>query len=132
MQSLDRRNKTIRIAFDLIVYFRLEQHHKVWRFCISWIFIQKKDAFGLGMTSMVNTGVSKRSVNFQTCCGSFSALFQILHIAIASISFAKSEISASEIKTIFRKSLHRETAKLHQTLCILPETSTSIIEKLTD
>ena len=42
MKSLDQRNKTIRIAFDLIVYFRLEQHHKFWRFCISWIFTQIK------------------------------------------------------------------------------------------
>ena len=48
------------------------------------------------------------------------------HIAIASISFAKSEILASETKTIFCKNLHRKNAKLHQTLCILPKTSTSI------
>ena len=32
-------------------------------------------------------------------------------------------------KTKFRKSLYRKTAKLHQTLCILPESSTSIIDK---
>ena len=68
------------------------------------------------MISMANTGVSirfvccvsKRSVRFQTCCSSFSAesdITMIVHIAIASISFAKSEISATEIKTIFRKTL---------------------------
>ena len=88
------------------------------------------------MTSMADTGVSKRSVHFQTCCGSFSALFypesditMTVHIAIASIGFAKREISAAETKTIFRKNLHRKTAKLHQTLCILPKPSTSTIGK---
>ena len=99
-------------------------------------FIQIKDAFGLGMICMAITGVSKRSVIFQTCCGSFSALFypetditMFANIAIASISFAKSEISASEIKTIFCKNLHRKTAKLHQTLCSLLKTSSSIMGK---
>ena len=42
----------------------------------------------------------------------------IVRIAIATISFAKNEITASETKTIFCKNLHRKTAKLHQTLCI--------------
>ena len=30
--GLDQRNKTIWVAFDLIAYFRLDQHHKFWRF----------------------------------------------------------------------------------------------------
>ena len=28
MKILNQRDKTVRIAFDLVVYFRLQQHHK--------------------------------------------------------------------------------------------------------
>ena len=34
MKSLDHSNKTNTITFDVLVYFRLEQRHKFWRFCI--------------------------------------------------------------------------------------------------
>ena len=33
-KSLDHRNMTIRITFDVVVCFRLEPHHKFWRVCI--------------------------------------------------------------------------------------------------
>ena len=46
---------TIRNVFDLVVYFRLEQHHNVGDSVFSGLFIQIKDAFSLGMTSLVNT-----------------------------------------------------------------------------
>ena len=88
------------------------------------------------MTSLANTSVNIWSVHFLTYCDSFSFFFQpepdiwiIVHIAIPSISFVKSVISVSETKTKFRKSLHRKSATLHQTLCILPKPSTSIIDK---
>ena len=100
MKSLDQRNKAIRIAFDVAVYFRLEQRHK--DFVFSGIFIQLKDAFGLGMISLANTSARIRSVHFLTCCGWFLSFFQpepdiwiAVHIAIPSISFVKSVISAS-------------------------------------
>ena len=110
MKSLDQRNKTVRIAFDLIVYFRLEQRHKFWRFCISCFFIQIKDAFGLGMTSMANIGVGKRSVHFQTCCGSFSALFypesnitMIVHMQLQVLVLQKVKYQPPKQKRFFVK-----------------------------
>ena len=134
MKNLDQRNKTIRIAFDVVVYFLCVTNFG--DFVFKGMFIQINDAFGLGMTSLANTSISIRSVHFLTCCGSFSSFFQpepdilmFVHIAIPSISFAKSVISASNTKTKFRKSLHRKTAMLHQTLCILPKTIISIIDK---
>ena len=89
------------------------------------------------MTSLANINVRIRSVHFRTYCGTFSSLFQsepdicmIVHtrIVISNISFAKSVISASYTKTKFHKSQQRKTAKLHPALCILPKTSTSIID----
>ena len=79
MKSLDQRNKTIRIAFDLVVYFRLEQHKSFRDFAFKWIShsIQIKDAFGLGMTSLANTSVRIRYVRFGHVAARFRPYFSL-------------------------------------------------------
>ena len=55
MKSLNQRNNTIRIAFDLVVYSSITN---LGDFVFSGFLIQTNDFFGIGITSLANSSVS--------------------------------------------------------------------------